>query len=75
MACRAHLNMQILAQRGTQLESVAATARYTNLIILGMYAFFHGCKTDWKVVYCNSMEPIGATDYPVVDRVAPQILS
>src|ERR1700719_2751031 len=45
MAVRAHLDLQIVSERRTRLERVAARAGDGDLFVLGMYGGFHGVLT------------------------------
>jgi hypothetical protein len=42
MAARAHLDLEVMAQRGARLEGVAAAADDGDLFVLGMDGVFHG---------------------------------
>jgi hypothetical protein len=48
MAVRAHLDLQIVSERRTRLERVAARAGDGDLFVLGMYGGFHGVLTVGK---------------------------
>ena len=55
MAGRADVQIQILAQRGTSLERVAAAAGHVDLGVLGMDVGFHGALQRGREVYRADM--------------------
>src|SRR5688500_10125409 len=44
MAVRAHLDLEVLTERGAGLEDIAAAARDRDLLVVGGYAAFHAAK-------------------------------
>src|SRR3984893_6607554 len=55
VAVRAHLDLQIVSERRTRLERVAARAGDGDLFVLGMYGGFHGVLTVLRKTLPHSM--------------------